>query len=267
MFGLHGKQIADAAAIARVLGTEWRGFVAGREGFLLDKGLEGRVRWGEMDVMVREPSSQVVCMFLTLYGGTHRSCFHPGFNCLPHIADPAPSLPPAGHLNNAAYVRLAESSRVHFFRAIAPPGSSAEHIRQWQDTCTPQGLGLILRTIAIDYKYPLTFPNHYTIHHRLSSLPSPSPSTPTIIHLTSLLLSTPAQRPAARFQEEIVIFDYRAQKPAQLPAHMLHALHARWEAQERVGAYWRARVAGVEERVGVLEGGSWGREGAVEDRG
>ena len=48
MYGLHGKQIENAGMIAKVLSEEWRGLVAGREGFLVNKGQEGTVRWGEM---------------------------------------------------------------------------------------------------------------------------------------------------------------------------------------------------------------------------
>ncbi|MCJ1437387.1 hypothetical protein MMC27_006774 [Xylographa pallens] len=216
MYGLHGKQIEDAGMIAKVLGEDWRGLVAGREGFLLKKGQEGTVRWG--------------------------------------------------HLNNVAYVRFAESSRVHFFSGIPPPGSSPEHNRQWKDTCTPKGLGLILKSITIDYKYPLAFPNHFTIYHRLTEHVSESAS-PTRLLLSSLLLSSAAQRPAARIQEEIVIFDYRTQKSARLPEHMQDMLRVRWEEQEQTKTMWENRVKQVEEMVEGLEKESWNREGAVEDMG
>ena len=58
MFGLRGKQIEEAGRIAKVLGEEWRGLIAGREGFLLNKGQEGTVRWGEM-----------VCLGFSMDGG------------------------------------------------------------------------------------------------------------------------------------------------------------------------------------------------------
>lgn len=48
MFGLHNEQIALAGRIARALGEEWRGLVAGREGYLIGSAQDGAVRWGEM---------------------------------------------------------------------------------------------------------------------------------------------------------------------------------------------------------------------------
>jgi hypothetical protein len=48
IFGLPTEQIEQAARIAKILGEEWRGLVAGREGYLIDSGQEGVVRWGEM---------------------------------------------------------------------------------------------------------------------------------------------------------------------------------------------------------------------------
>lgn len=222
MFGLHGKQIEDAGKIAKMLGEEWKGLVAGREGYLLNTGQEGTVRWGEMDIM--------------------------------------------GHLNNVAYVRFAESSRVHWLSGIPPPGSSAEQKRQWMDSCTPKGLGVILKSITIDYKYPLTFPDHFTIYHRLKE-PVSENASPTKILFSSLLLSTAAQRPSARIQEEIVVFDYRIQKSARLPEHMLNVLRARWEEQEQTKARWEKRAKQLEEMVEGLENKSWNKQGAVEDVG
>ncbi|MCJ1391181.1 hypothetical protein MMC18_004043 [Xylographa bjoerkii] len=161
MFGLHGEQIEQAGRIAKALGEEWRGLVAGKEGYLLNKGQEGTVRWGEM---------------------------------------------------------------------------------------------------------PLAFPNHFTIYHRLTEPVSESAS-PTKLLLSSLLLSTAVQRPSARIQEEIVIFDYRAQKSARLPEHMQTMLRVRWEEQEQTKTMWENRAKQLEEMVGRLEKESWDRQGAVEDVG
>jgi hypothetical protein len=56
MFGLSREQARQAAQVCRALGTEWRGLVAGREGFLVDPKRAGLLRqgvvWGEMDCMV-----------------------------------------------------------------------------------------------------------------------------------------------------------------------------------------------------------------------
>ena len=34
--------------MAKILGEEWRGLIAGREGYLIESGEAGTVRWGEM---------------------------------------------------------------------------------------------------------------------------------------------------------------------------------------------------------------------------
>lgn len=56
MFGLSKEQAAQAGAVCKALGQEWRGLVAGREGFLVDRKRAGLLRqavvWGEMDCMV-----------------------------------------------------------------------------------------------------------------------------------------------------------------------------------------------------------------------
>lgn len=59
IFGCTPQQIAEAGAVLRALATEWRGLVAGSEGFLTGgrRGLEGQqVVWGEMDSFVRPRS-------------------------------------------------------------------------------------------------------------------------------------------------------------------------------------------------------------------
>jgi len=55
-FGLHPEQVQRAAGVLNIIAKEWRGLVAGSEGFLTDPkraGLERHnVVWGEMDTMV-----------------------------------------------------------------------------------------------------------------------------------------------------------------------------------------------------------------------
>ena len=48
MFGLDVEQAQKAARIAKILGEEWKGLVAAQQGYILEKGLLERVRWGEM---------------------------------------------------------------------------------------------------------------------------------------------------------------------------------------------------------------------------
>jgi len=118
----------------------------------------------------------------------------------------------------------------------------------------------------VDFKYPLAFPNHFTIYHRLSQ-PVSLTESPTRLLFSALLLSTGAQRPSARFEEEDIIFDYRTQKSARLPDHMLDMLRLRWEAQEKARRVWQARANEIEEAITDLENATWNKNGAVEDMG
>lgn len=56
-----------------------------------------------------------------------------------------------GHVNNIMYNRYAESGRVNWatsFASHAPP----EQRRQWLDIMSPKGIGLILKSIKMDFK-------------------------------------------------------------------------------------------------------------------
>lgn len=57
-FGCNAQQTSQAAAVLRVVATEWKELLAGSEGFLTGgrRGLEGReIAWGEMDSFVSSP--------------------------------------------------------------------------------------------------------------------------------------------------------------------------------------------------------------------
>ena len=75
------------------------------------------------------------------------------------------------------------------------------------------------------------------------------------------------QRPAARYKEEIVVYDYKGRKTARMPEHMLNHLHLRWQMQGKTKRQWNERAGKVELMVRELETGSWDRKDAVEDMG
>lgn len=57
-FGCNAQQVSQAAAVLRVIATEWRDLLASSEGFLTGgrRGLEAReIAWGEMDTFVGTP--------------------------------------------------------------------------------------------------------------------------------------------------------------------------------------------------------------------
>lgn len=57
-----------------------------------------------------------------------------------------------GHVNNVTYVRYAESARVNWTRNIGLHIDPANKDK-WTNLLNSTGIGLILRSIKIDYKF------------------------------------------------------------------------------------------------------------------
>lgn len=64
-----------------------------------------------------------------------------------------------GHVNNVTYVRYAESARVNWTRNIGMHIDAANR-EKWFNLLNSRGIGLILRSIKVDYK----FVSQSTIH-------------------------------------------------------------------------------------------------------
>lgn len=62
-----------------------------------------------------------------------------------------------GHINNVAYVRYAETARVNLMHNYATHIDPA-HQTEWLNTVGNKGIGLILQSIKIDYKFVRFFP-------------------------------------------------------------------------------------------------------------
>ncbi|KAI0118965.1 thioesterase-like superfamily-domain-containing protein [Daldinia grandis] len=221
MFGCTHDQAQHAAAVLRVLGTEWRELTAGAEGFLAggNRGLENQqVVWGEMDSF--------------------------------------------GHVNNANYIRYAESARVNWiihFAAVDPTNGA-----RWRELMTPKGTGLIMKSIKAEYKFPMTYPDTISAYHKLRSQPS---ATDTSLVLDCIILSHRHRRVAARTEEDVVIYDYGAARKTSVPAFALGAFQDVWRRQEEETRRARRRIRELVKKVEGLEKGTWDRPGAVEDVG
>lgn len=57
-----------------------------------------------------------------------------------------------GHVNNVTYVRYAESARVNWTRNIGLHIDPANKDK-WTNLLSSKGIGLILRSIKVDYKF------------------------------------------------------------------------------------------------------------------
>lgn len=116
---------------------------------------------------------------------------------------------------------------------------------------------------------PMMFPDQISVYHKLSNEP-PAPNDPNPRHFSNLrldvlIMSEAKQRPAARCEEDVVLYDYRiAKKLNILPTWMLVQYRKLWEAQEVAKQANREKVKDIERRVRELEVGTWDREGAVE---
>jgi len=168
-----------------------------------------------------------------------------------------------GHVNNVTYTRWAESARIgwayNYALHIDP-----QHKEQWCDLWTPKGDGLILRSIRTDYKFPMTWPDHISVFHKLHSLPS---ETDTSFVLDVMILSELHQRAAARCVEDIVVYDYKEGRKTAIRPFMMDALRKTWEEQEEARIRNGRKIDEVERVVKELEEGTWDREGAVEEFG
>jgi hypothetical protein len=118
--------------------------------------------------------------------------------------------------------------------------------------------------VLIAYEQPMTYPDHITVLHKLST--HPSSHTDSFL-LDVLILSERHQRPAARCVEDIVVYDYKAGKKAPLRPFMVDAFQQIWREQEEAKREVSQKVGSLEERVGKLERASWDSVDAVEDLG
>lgn len=168
-----------------------------------------------------------------------------------------------GHVNNVVYNRYAESGRIQwamkYARHIDP-----KHSEAWTELWTPKGTGLILRSIRTDFKFPIRFPDHVSIYHKLHT--EPTASTDSFV-LDVLIISELHQRPAARCVEDIVVYDYRVAKKAPLQPFMFDAFRETWKLQEEAKVQNSDRVSSLLKRVRELETDTWDRADAVEDLG
>jgi len=104
-----------------------------------------------------------------------------------------------------------------------------------------------------DISQPLTYPDTLTVLHRLHSAPDPESA---IIPLDGLVLSARHRRPAARFTEENVLYDYAKGEKLKLGDRpwMFEALSRTWEEQEVQSRRVEERVKWVEREIVAVEG-------------
>ncbi|KAK3207483.1 hypothetical protein GRF29_103g1102086 [Pseudopithomyces chartarum] len=167
-----------------------------------------------------------------------------------------------GHVNNVTYNRWAESARVNWSTNFA--AMDRQHRDEWKALVTPHGIGMILRSIRTDYKFPIKYPDRVTVLHKLRA--KPKADTDHFI-LDVLILSELHRRVAARCVEDIVVYDYKAAKKCSMKAFMIDKLQETFELQEQAKEKYGSMALGLLQRVEELEKSSWDRPDAKEDFG
>ncbi|KAJ6149115.1 hypothetical protein N7471_000314 [Penicillium samsonianum] len=171
------------------------------------------------------------------------------------------------HVNNVTYVRYAETARVNWTRNIGNYIDTA-HKKEWINMLGSTGIGLILKSIKVDYKFPMESPDKITVYQRLIPDPSRHLSAQSAFRLEVMILSEAHQRPAARCFEDIVIYDYKKnRKTVNVPPFVMEQFETMWKQQEQEKKNWRQQIVEIENRVRNLELESWDRADAVEDNG
>ncbi|KAK1835911.1 thioesterase-like superfamily-domain-containing protein [Podospora conica] len=170
-----------------------------------------------------------------------------------------------GHVNNVNYYRYAESARVNWITNFSVHVDPA-HRQEWADLMSPKAIGVIMRSLKADFKFPMVYPDKISVYHKLQSKPGVD-QVPSAFFLDCVVLSHQRQGIAARLQEDIVVYDYRAAGKTAMPGFMLDVFRQTFEMQE--AEMLRARTKGWELIAAVekLEKETWDRAGAVEDMG
>lgn len=110
----------------------------------------------------------------------------------------------------------------------------------------------------------MTWPDRVSVYHKLRKFPGSSDDS---MILDVIILSERQQRAAARCQEDIVVYDYRAGKKTPLRKFMVSAFQETFRLQEEARARNTERVLDLLRQVEALEKESWDRVDAKEDLG
>ncbi|PBP24358.1 hypothetical protein BUE80_DR004688 [Diplocarpon rosae] len=111
---------------------------------------------------------------------------------------------------------------------------------------------------------PMTWPDHISVFHKLSHLPS---ATDFSFVLDVMIISELHQRPAARCVEDIVVYDYQKGKKTMIKPFMMEAFAQTWAEQQAETARVGNRIKELDSIVREIEQNTWDREDAVEDMG
>ena len=168
-----------------------------------------------------------------------------------------------GHVNNVQYVRFCETSRTNWTRKIGEHFDRSNK-KLWDEMLTSKSYGLILKSIKVDYKFPMAWPDRISAYHKIRVMPKETDSS---MLLDVMILSEAKQRIAAKAEEDVVVYNYKAGKKSTLPDYMLKQFKRQFEEQEVAKYQNGKRLREILGQVTALEKETWDREDAKEDLG
>lgn len=158
--------------------------------------------------------------------------------------------------------------------------SDAQYREQISELMTPRGIGLILASIKTDFKFvsflwrfsrarrcartnehwltpfptskqPMTYPDQVTVMHKLITKPDASSDR---LLFEAVAYSHRHQRLAAKFIEDVAVYDYKAGKKAPLRPFMVELMDEVFEMQKQRQAAAELEIEGLHQFVEGLEG-------------
>lgn len=112
----------------------------------------------------------------------------------------------------------------------------------------------------------MVYPDKISVFHKLRIRPEGDPA-PSSFMLDCIVLSHQHRRVAARLEEDIVVYDYKAARKTSMPGFMADLFNKTFDLQEQEMARARTRIWDLINAVEALEKETWNREDAVEDLG
>lgn len=112
-----------------------------------------------------------------------------------------------GHINNAAYLRWAETARVEYLMR------AGIWRRYFEDKVGP-----IVANISCDYRRVLTYPDTVHVGTRVTGIGNSS------IRMSHRIVSVAAGDVAADMTSVLVLYDYTCGKPVTVPSEMREAI-------------------------------------------
>ncbi|KAF8652596.1 hypothetical protein AX16_004317 [Volvariella volvacea WC 439] len=133
------------------------------------------------------------------------------------------------HVNNVRYLRFFESARILWMMSL---GEELGGPQKAEDMMRGQGISLILKSIQVKYRRPVTFPDTLLIGYRPVPPPSPDPD-PATFKVAASAYSLAQQAFVAHSEEELVWYDYAALKKADPGEDVRSVVWRRMDAHKR----------------------------------